>query len=237
MICYNVILHDYDNLREPESRGGAKWVCFTDRPRYVAPWEGWPCPQPFADPRRNSRIPKILPHLCMDAEISLYHDACFRLKESPEWFVREWLGDADVALFQHPARGSIYEEIQLCLKEGIGHPPEMEDQVERYRADKIGDGLWAGGFILRRHNERTEAFNEMWWREYLRGSERDQFALAYAVQRSGAKVRTIQGDILTCPHFEFMFHASFVQHKDNGKYAEENQAWTKKRAHLMELCR
>ena len=54
---------------------GVRYVCFTDRPRQLRPWEILPFPQLLSDAHRMARIPKMLPHLLLpEAEISIYMD-------------------------------------------------------------------------------------------------------------------------------------------------------------------
>jgi hypothetical protein len=234
---FTVVLNAYDNLRPPQCiEPGVRYVCFSDEAQNCPPWEVIPAPQPYSDASRNSRIPKILPHLLLDAEYSIYHDACLQLTARPSDLIAKYLSGADVALYRHPCRTSVYEELECCERLGIGAGPEMRAQVERYRAHELGQGLYAGGVVIRRHTDLCALFNETWWREYRDGCARDQFALAFAVHSVGLKAGVIDADILQdAGRFQFCFHAAFEHLSDNPSFAEQRARRDERLARLEEL--
>lgn len=236
---YTTILFGYDNLRPPLCiEPGVRYVCFTDEPMRCEPWEIQPAYQPYRDHGKNSRIPKILAHLFVDTEYSIYHDGCLQLAASPSKLIEENLTGADLALYRHPCRKSIYEEMNCCERFNIGNGPEMREQVERYRSHGVGEGLWAGGVILRHHTEMLRAFNEGWWREYLSGCSRDQFSLVFTIRSIGLAVNTIDADIIQDPaRFNFVFHGDFENAGDNARFTEQRKAAKERRAILKDLCR
>jgi len=62
---------------------------------------------------------KILSHeVIPDADITLYHDGNFRLLVSPFSLIERYLQEADIALFPHPERNSVYDEIEACARFG-----------------------------------------------------------------------------------------------------------------------
>ena len=235
VICYTCIANGHDNIRPPHELGRCQYWLFTDWPAVCAPWHVQPLPQHYHCHGRNSRIPKLLPHLFMDCGYSLYLDGCFRPIADPRALAEEHLRDADIALYEHPRR-SLAEELELCRREGIGYDQKMVEQVNWYIEQGVR-GLWAGGFILRRHNEAVERFNEIWWLEYRNGCSRDQIALPYAIQKSGVRVKTLRGDILQSPYMEFMFHAKFVDLKDNGNFVAYQERRRQRKARLDDLCK
>lgn len=210
---YTVILAGYDNLHPPAvAEPGVRYVCITDEPIHCPPWEIRLAWRPYESDRRNSRIPKILAHLYFGSEFTIYHDGCFSLQIEPSRLVESFLNDADIALYRHPCRTSIYEEHTACERDQIGDGPEMNAQVERYRSIGIGPGLWAGGFIARRNSQAVAEFNETWWREFRRGCERDQIALPAAIFMSGLKVHTVDADILMdTDRLAFHWHVAWEQ--------------------------
>lgn len=237
---YTVITVDYDNLRAPrcEADPSAAWWCFTDRPRQVAPWVTQPCPQWLRSPQADSRIVKILPHLWIDADFSIYHDGAFCLTQTPAEVVRH-LGDADLMLFRHPAHRSYLEERDFYLRQHGEVPETIERQAEDYlrRGLPPDAGWWAGGVLVRRHNAAIEAFNERWMAEYLRGGNdhNDQFGLYAAIVQSGIAVRELAGSYLESKWLSYHLHASSGC-QDNPDYEAENRLWSGRRDRARRLC-
>ncbi len=241
---YTVIVANYDNLETLPVQAVApsvRYVCFSDRPRQLSPWEIQPFPQALADGHRMSRIPKMLPHLLLpEAEVSVYMDGAFTLCAPPKQMVAELLGDADIALFRHPTNKSIHDERNFYQKLHGFIPADVEAEYQRYCALGIpitGD-FWAGGFLLRRHNAQVEKFNELWMREFLRGSNNDQFSLYYAlstIAAEGLKVRSLPGYYDAGGRLAYHFHA-FSTDAHNQVQAGENQAWKERTDRIREIC-
>jgi hypothetical protein len=231
IVVYTVILNGWDYLRPPEViEPGVRYVCFTDRALPPCePWELQPAYLPFASASRNSRIPKLLPHLHVGAEYSIYHDANFCLKRSPDYLIERYLAPRrlDLAMFVHPARKNVEQE----ANEIIAHPewfPGMDmdvvrAQVTRWKHAGAPEGLWAAGMILRRHTEDIAAFNRIWWDEFQRGSTRDQLALPLARHFAGVRIEDIQGNIIGGDNdlMAFHWHAAWTNKGDNPQKAEE----------------
>lgn len=242
---YTVIVGNYDNLRPMPPvalAAGVRYVCFSDRPRQLRPWEVLPFPQALSNPHRMARIPKMLPHLLLpESEISVYLDGAFTLCAAPERMVYELLGNADVALFRHPSNKTFHDERDFYQKQHGFVPPDIEAEYQRYTAARIpvsGD-FWAGGFLLRRHNERVAAFNELWMREFVRGSSNDQFSLYYAlsttIREAGLKVNSLPHYYDAGGRLGYHFHAS-SQGSDNANYIPDNQAWAERVRRIGEIC-
>ena len=235
---YTAILAEYDNLRPPAVHNpGCRYVCFSDRPRRVAPWETQGFPMLFDDPATNARIPKMLPHLLLpEAEFSIYHDGAFRMKVDPHQAVA-LLGNADLAMFAHPTNKSIFDERDFYQRQHGFVPDHVAEHVGRYEAEElpITGEFWAGGFVVRRHCPTVERFNELWMREYLDGSPNDQFGLYGAVVKSGVRVATIAGHVIMDARFGYHLHANSGC-GDNPGYEAENAAWSARVARIREVC-
>lgn len=205
---YTVIVGDQDTLHRPKViEPGIRYVCFSDRKWVCPPWEVESAPLPGDDPRRNSRLPKILSHSFFNSEYTIYHDGSCVTAAKPSDLIKELLMDTDLAMYRHPRRGSLYEEREACIRLGVCNGKEIDDQVERYKRRGIGQGLWSGGVILRRNTSEVRMFNLMWWLEYCNGCVRDQISLPYAIQESGIRVNTLQENITDDPErFHFHYH-------------------------------
>ncbi len=237
-VIFTVILNEYDNLRQPLYPQGARYVCFSDRPRSVSPWETQCFPAVFGDDQhRNCRVPKCLPHLLFpDTDLSVYHDGAYRMQIHPQT-VAELLGNADIALFEHPGgHRSIHDERNFYQNLHGFVPDHVEQMYQRYAAENLPNGqFWAGGVVIRRHNEKVAAFNELWFKEYAHGSYNDQFSLWYAVEKTGLTVRTIPGVATTDSKFGYCLHANSGC-GDNPQYEIENQQWAQRIARIRTLA-
>lgn len=240
---YTVITRNYDNLRPLPIQAltaGVRYACFSDRPRQLRPWEVLPFPQLLADPHRMARIPKMLPHLLLpEAEVSVYMDGAFTLCAPPKQMVEELLGDADIALFRHPSNKSFHDERNFYQNLHGFVPTDVENEYQRFCEMNVpvsGD-FWAGGFLLRRHNDRVAKFNELWMREFLRGSSNDQFSLYYALHTmiaEGLQVNSLPGYYHAGGRLAYNFHAN-TGGSDNPHYIPENQAWAERLKRIKDL--
>jgi hypothetical protein len=236
--AYTVILNEYDNLRRPRViTSGARYVCFSDRPRSVHPWETQAFPQVLDTPARNVRIPKCLPHLLLDTDVSIFMDGAF----VPLMDLREaikFMGNADVAMYAHPGGHRSYHDERNFYQRIHGYVPEdVERTYQKYCADgvPVGKHFYAGGLVIRRHSQLVERFNELWFHYYLTGTQNDQFGLNRAVVESGVTVATIPG-VATADRqrFGYCLHANSGC-GDNPKFEKENSIWASRVQRIREL--
>ena len=144
-----------------------------------------------ADSVRSSRWPKVLPHLALpDFDVSLYIDNSVQLRVPPSRVIDDLLpAEAVFALLAHSYRGSVLEEVEAVIPVKFDSEERIREQVAHY-ADIAPDALSAqtlwGGMLLRRHHDPVvvEAM-QVWWRQILRYSRRDQLSLPYALQVAG----------------------------------------------------
>lgn len=236
---FTCILAEYDNLRVPRFAQGARFVCFSDRPRSLAPWEMQGFPQVFGeDNHRNVRVPKCLPHLLFpEAQFSIFMDGAFKLQIKAEEAIR-LLGDSDLALFAHPGgHKNVKDERDFYQRLHGFVPDHVEAAYQKYAAEGVEhDAFYAGGLIIRRHSAAVAEFNELWFREYAHGSYNDQFSLWYAIAKTGVKVRTIDGIATQDHRFGYCLHANSGC-ADNPQYEADNAAWAARVARIKELAR
>ncbi len=249
---YTSILSGFDNLRPPAvpAESGVRYICFTNVPNLprVEPWEFMPAYVASEHQGRSSRIPKILPHLLLpaDAEYSIYHDGNFRLQSSPHEIIDIWLHRHDWASYAHPCRRCLYDEARVLLEhdsmEGwrLQRPERaraVREEVERYRARGFpeGAGLWANGFLVRRHTPAVAALNEAWWKLYAAGAERDQLSFPVARCQQGLAVETIEGNVYDSPYLQFCWHAAWLDKADNPDYRDERDGIRSRLAKLAGL--
>jgi hypothetical protein len=193
IICYTSITDEKDFLLEEQVKGYATFVAFMDKPTYSKNWEIRKAYDRFVDPRRNSRIQKILAHQYIDAEYSIYLDGNIIMMTVPELLIGKHLSDCDIAVYKHPGRDCIYEEATVCAMRNLDDPEVIAEQMKTYqdKGYKHHKGLNECGIILRRHTRKVEEFNNAWWSEFSRHSRRDQISFMFAADRVGIPVKSI----------------------------------------------
>lgn len=189
------IVGDKDTIRDDQPIGKAKWICYTDNPNLKSKtWEIRLAYDRFKDPRRNSRIHKILIHKYSEADITIWIDGNIKLLKTPEEIIKQHLGEYDdMVQFIHGARDCIYDESITVAKLKLDDPEVIIEQAKYYEDRGYGKhkGLNCGYFIIRRNNERTHRLNEKWWSDYCRFSRRDQLSLMPAIDEIGLQINRI----------------------------------------------
>lgn len=183
-----------DFLIDDQVRGNARFICYTDNPNLKSTtWEIRPAYDRFVDPRRNSRIHKILIHKYSDADITIWIDGNIKLVVPPEQIVEQYLQNYDLAMFKHGARNCIYDEAIEVAKLGLDKPETIIEQAKFYEDNGFAKqkGLLQGFFIVRRNNKKTQDLNEAWWADFSRFCRRDQISLMPAIDKSGVRYNTI----------------------------------------------
>ena len=153
---------------------------------------------PFRSARRNSRVPKLLPHrLFPEARHALWLDSKLQLHIPPSTLVTKLLGGGVVfAALRNFRRDHIEEERDWIWRHKCEQKVEGCDALIRqwtaYADEQETPGWQArtaaieGCLLLQ--DLRAPLANLIfcsWWNEYVRYGERDQLALAYVLLRLG----------------------------------------------------
>jgi hypothetical protein len=182
-----------DDLINEQVKGNAEFVAFLDYPFSSDTWEIRRAYDRFYDPRRNSRIHKLLIHSYVDTEYSIWIDGNVSLLVPPEELIAKHLNGYDIAVYKHPTRDCLYQEAMTCAKLGLDDTEVIIEQARTYEIDGFAKhrGLGECNIILRRHTEKVRTFNEIWWSHYTRYSRRDQISFPYALDQAGLRVNLI----------------------------------------------
>jgi|HubBroStandDraft_4_1064222.scaffolds.fasta_scaffold03171_14 hypothetical protein len=264
IIVYTCILGGFDSLRPPlvPPEPGVRFICFTDVPVLpdVPPWEFRPvhrvgdlcraCNGVEISNSRTSRVPKILPHLVLpaDADYSIWLDGNLQLRKPASQIINEELRFEDWAAHRHPARGCVYEEADLLVRESTQKPAEWPNlspdgvraEIGTYAAagypPNLGN-LTANGMIIRRHTPAVAAVNETWWKLFAVGCGRDQLSFPVAAWQHGLKVNRMPHylDIYCSPLVRFGWHAAWKDKPDNVVYRPERERIAARVAKLREV--
>jgi hypothetical protein len=182
-----------DTLRNDQERGNAKYVAFMDVPQRTDLWEIRPAYDKFKDPRRNSRIHKILIHKFVESKYTIWIDGNIKMINPPEEIIETYMKGYDMAIFKHPNRDCIYDEALICAKLKLDDPELIIEQAKWYEDHEYAKhkGLCEGGVIIRKNTQKVRDFNEAWWADYCRFSRRDQLSLFPALDKVGINVNYI----------------------------------------------
>lgn len=165
----------------------------------------------FRLPVMNAKIYKVLAHKYIDAPISIYLDGNIFLNVPPSKLVSEFLKEDDMAVFRHPLRNCLYQELDHAKARVLPeYKPLMDEQVASYRHEgmPVNFGLGECGMIIRRHNAATEEFNQRWWAEICRYTNRDQMSFPYVLwkMQERIKINLIPGNVRQHAYFKYVPH-------------------------------
>ena len=187
-------------MKDPplKAQAGSELVAFIDKIQPSRFWKMKPIHSEFADPCRNAKIHKILPHIYFPkAKYSLWVDGSVQIKfqGSLEELAEIYLKERDMAVFAHQTRNCIYEEADACIKGGKDDPGAIYRQMMHYKYENypIGVGLAECSVILRRHTEKVRLFNEVWWNEIKTHSRRDQLSFNYVAWKLSVRYALFPG--------------------------------------------
>lgn len=201
IVVFTARCGETDALRPPDVIDPrARYLCFSDTPCDVAPYEWIRLPR-ARDPRLESRRIKILAdHPILDrADATLWHDASYRLKRGTDWVSRR-LVHYDLVAMRHPKRRRIEDEAVMVARYGYLPIEEATALVAGYRAAGYTDeAMTSNGLLARRVSPRMRAFNQLWWAEVERWRGRDQVSLGYAAFREGIRIGYLKGRIRRNP--------------------------------------
>ena len=137
----------------------------------------------FKDPRHNSRVFKLLPHLWLpgNTEWSIWVDGNIFLTVSPKELIK-LTGKAQWAVFAHNFRHTLEEEAKECKRLNKADHTRIDAQLKdcgnppSYMAP-----LAMCGIQIRKVTQEVEDYCNEWWAEYCRWRTRDQLSFPYIV--------------------------------------------------------
>ncbi|XP_026400170.1 uncharacterized protein LOC113296026 isoform X2 [Papaver somniferum] len=153
---------------------------------------------PFTDQRLNGKIPKMLTHrLFPQARYSIWVDSKSQFRRDPLGVLEAllWRRTSMLAISEHGARSSVYDEGKAVVKKNKATPEEVEIQLEQYRRDGFPDekrfngkkALSEASVIVRELTPLTNLFMCLWFNEVVRFTSRDQLSFPYVVRKLNMK--------------------------------------------------
>ncbi|KAK1323082.1 hypothetical protein QJS10_CPA02g00101 [Acorus calamus] len=123
---------------------------------------------PFTDQRLNGKIPKMLGHrLFPQARFSIWVDSKSQFRRDPIGVLNAllWTTNSVLAISEHGARSSIYDEANAVVKKHKATPEEVEVQIAQYRHDGFPDEKRYNGKKVVRFTSRDQlSFPYVLWR-------------------------------------------------------------------------
>ncbi|XP_042492907.1 probable hexosyltransferase MUCI70 isoform X1 [Macadamia integrifolia] len=149
---------------------------------------------PFTDQRLNGKIPKMLSHrLFPQARYSVWVDSKSQFRRDPLGVLEAllWRTNSTLAISEHGARSSVYDEARAVVKKHKATPEEVEVQLSQYRRDGFPNdkryngkkALSEASVILREHTPLTNLLMCLWFNEVVRFTSRDQLSFPYVLRQ------------------------------------------------------
>ena len=133
-----------------------------------------------------------------DYDLTIWHGGNVQVKSVSA--LLEHVGEAEFATLLHEFRETIWDEAEVCIRNGLDDPDVIRRQVQRYvEAGFDGSPLYAAFLVVRRNTGLITALNSCWWDEVQGGSVRDQISLPFCLWRCGVEVRVIPGGVASGP--------------------------------------
>lgn len=170
-------------------------------------------------PRLQYRIPKthgwqMLPgfdyYIWLDGAVSFKRDDCI------EYYLNQ-IGDADIALFKHPNRRNVQQEVAHIEDHLQKRKPYITDryknglhkeQLEEMFKDPTfkDDKLWASTGFIYKNTPKVRVALMDWWYKGSRYFTCDQVVLPYIVHKHKLKVNTMNEEIFKSGYISLVSH-------------------------------
>ncbi|KAK0575515.1 hypothetical protein LWI29_001908 [Acer saccharum] len=149
---------------------------------------------PFSDQRLNGKIPKMLVHrLFPNSKYSIWVDSKSQFRRDPLGVLEAllWRTNSVLAISEHGARSSVYDEAKAVVHKHKATPEEVEVQLTQYHLDGLPEdkrfngkkALNEASVIVRKHTPLTNLFMCLWFNEVVRYTSRDQLSFPYVLWR------------------------------------------------------
>ncbi|CAL1410958.1 unnamed protein product [Linum trigynum] len=149
---------------------------------------------PFVDQRLNGKIPKMLGHrLFPNAKYSIWVDSKSQFRRDPLGVLEAllWRTNSVLAISEHGARSSVYDEATAVVKKNKARPEEVNVQITQYKKDGMPEDKRLNGkkalneasIIVREHTPVVNLFMCIWFNEAVRFTSRDQLSFPYVLWR------------------------------------------------------
>lgn len=193
-VIYTCLTGNYENLVDPSVVSeDFNYVCFTDNMNLSSNvWILKPIPNELLhlSKVKQQRCIKICPHKYLsEYETSIWVDACIDIVGDMKAFLNSCCCDENKSIFipKHPNRNCIYEEMKACFQIKKDTMDNMGPQINKYKEEKYpsNNGLVQSNIVIRKHNNKQcIEVMEIWKKELITHSHRDQLSFNYALWKT-----------------------------------------------------
>ncbi|KAL3508679.1 hypothetical protein ACH5RR_028080 [Cinchona calisaya] len=175
---------------------------------------------PYADPRRNGKVPKLLLHrLFPNVRYSIWIDGKLQLVVDPYRILERflWRQNATFAISRHYTRFDVFVEAEANKAAGKYDNVSIDHQIGFYRKEgltpytkaklPITSDVPEGCVIIREHIPITNLFTCLWFNEVDRFTSRDQLSFSIVRDKIMAKVNWTINMFLDCERRNFVIQA------------------------------
>lgn len=202
VIAYTAVFGGYDKLKSSKYPA----ICLTDHTQKILGWETQQMLQAY-DAKTANRWCKMHPHeLFPFADATIYFDGNIQLMEDPAVLAEKYLVEHDIAVFSHPERDCVYDELEAVVRYHKANRQDV-DVTKRYlKSQKFpkNRGLAACWVLIRNNCNQINLLNDVWWQLYQElPAKRDQLTFDYACWKLGIEYAKIPGNLFTGTSQEF----------------------------------
>ncbi|KAF5811944.1 putative ceramidase [Helianthus annuus] len=146
---------------------------------------------PYTDPRRNGKVPKLLPHrLFPNARYSIWLDGKLKLVVDPYQILERflWRENASFAISRHYKRFDVFLEAEANKVAAKYDNASIDFQIDFYKKEglthyssaklPIKSDVPEGCVVIREHNPISNLFTCLWFNEVDRFTSRDQISFS-----------------------------------------------------------
>ncbi|KAL4312243.1 hypothetical protein GQ457_01G042180 [Hibiscus cannabinus] len=183
---------------------------------------------PYADGRRNGKIPKLLTHrLFPNARFSLWIDGKLELVVDPYQILERflWRKNATFAISRHYRRFDVFAEAEANKAAGKYDNASIDFQIDFYKKEgltpyseaklPITSDVPEGCVIIREHVPITNLFTCLWFNEVDLFTSRDQISFSTVRDKIAAKTNWTLNMFLDCERRNFVvqkYHKDVLAH-------------------------
>ncbi|KAI3936992.1 hypothetical protein MKX01_015207 [Papaver californicum] len=183
---------------------------------------------PYADARRNGKVPKLLLHrIFPNSRFSLWVDGKLELVVDPYQILERflWRKSATFAISRHYKRFDVIEEAVANKAAGKYENASIDFQIDFYKGEgltpyteaklPITSDVPEGCVIIREHIPVTNLFTCLWFNEVDRFTSRDQLSFSTVRDKIMSKVDWGLDMFLDCERRNFVvqtYHRDVLEH-------------------------
>lgn len=218
IIVYTCIVGDYDRLSKvaPGQGRDVDFICFTDNPQLSYQAGNWSVvgmpPEVQSLPLvKQQRVVKACPQRYLPpCDASLWVDGNISILCDVERFILKYdLRRTWIYAKGHPLRKCVFAEAKAVLNLKKDIKKTVDFQMERYRKEglPLNNGLHETGILLRRSCQENQLFGNLWAKEIMEGSHRDQLSFDYCKWKLSQRVGLLKvGNLLKDENFRWRRH-------------------------------